>query len=193
MENSKALFWPSKFPWVHVWQHFVVPGIIFIWSKLKFATWCSHRSVSTHRMDAARMRALGSTWLTAGRLQPRAMDGLGAGVWGTYEHRRNGMNFGVLLLACFPSWRRNRVSEVRSSCVCLYDPHFKLTDSQIRQYEHYTVGGHPSGVPLNFLQLAANSGRASLGSGSATAPLASYEVKVRRYSTSSKSVQLVWM
>ena len=165
---------------------------IFIWSKLNFATWCSHRSVSAHRMDAVRMRALGSTWLTADRLQPRAMDGLGAGVWSTSEHRRNGISFGVLLLACFPSWRRNKVSEVRSPRVCLYDPRFKLTDSQIRQYEHFTVAGHPSCAPLYFLQLAVNSGRASLGSGSATAPLASHEVEVRRYSTSSKSVQLVW-
>jgi hypothetical protein len=75
--------------------------------------------------------------------------------------------------------------------VCLYVPHFKLTDSRVRQYEYYTVGGHPSGVPLNFLQLAINSGRAGLGGGSATALLASHEVEVRRCSTSSKSVQLV--
>ena len=65
---------------------------------------------------------------------------------------------------------------VRSPCFC--DSHFKLTDSRIRQYEHYTVGGHHSGVPMNFLQLANNSGRASLGGGSATAPMASHEVEV---------------
>jgi hypothetical protein len=92
-------------------------------------------------------------------------------------------------ISLFPFFKKEQ-SEVRSPCVCLCDPHFKLTDSRIRQYEHYTVGGHPSGVPLNFLQLAINSGRASLGGGSATAPLASHEVEVRRYSTSSKSVQL---
>jgi hypothetical protein len=76
--------------------------------------------------------------------------------------------------------------------VCVSGPHFKLIDSQLTQYEHYTVGGHYSDGALDFLHLAINSRYASLGSGSATAPLASHEVEVRRCSKYSKNVQLVW-
>jgi len=110
-------------------------------------------------------------------------------LWAQAKRRFWGGSF----ISLFPFLKKEQ-SEVMSPCVsvCFYDPHFKLTDSRIRQYGHYTVGGHPSGVPLNFLYLANNSGRASLGGGRAIAPLANHEVEVRRYSKSSKSVQLVW-
>lgn len=119
MEYSETLFWSSNFPWARVWQHFGVPGVTFIWSTLKFAALCIHRPVSTHRLDAVRMRALGSTWRTADRQQLRAMDGRWP--WRRcmkYLWAQAKRTFWGSFISIFPFLKKEQ-SEVRSSCVCL--------------------------------------------------------------------------
>jgi len=176
--HSSTLLWSSHFPWARVWQHFGVSDVIYL---EQFKVCCMMHSPSSKRTQDGRGPDAG-TWQHLANCRPPAAscDGWPWRRYMKFLWAQAKRTFWGSFISLFPFLKKEQ-SMVRSPCFC--DSHFKLTDSRIRQYEHYTVGGHHSGVPMNFLQLANNSGRASLGGGSATAPMASHEVEVRRDST----------